>query len=84
MIHSDLKFDGTRCENCKRLLCKHIASKRIRRGLCEYDNDIVFSTMVDIICASCGAVNSIFWAADMLPALSMEPRHRRFGCAPTV
>ena len=82
MIHSDLKHDNLRCKGCKKLLYKHIASKRIRHGLREYDNDIVYSTMVDLRCGNCNYLNTIFYQADLLP--NVQPAGGRFRCAPTL
>ena len=70
MIHSDLEADGDKCQHCGRLLHKHYDGKRTRELLHEWDGDIVYATMVDVTCGWCGAVTSIFYQADMLPAVS--------------
>jgi len=83
-IVSDIAADGDRCQHCGRLLHEYFGSKRTRETLRLWDDDVVFATMVDVTCAWCGAVNEIFYQADMLPALSMEPRRGRFAWAAAV
>ena len=94
---SDIAADSDRCQHCGRLLHKHFGGKHTRELLRLWDDDVVFATIVDITCAWCGAVTSIFYQADMLPAVSTTPRlgrfgwaaatstrRKMFGCAPTV
>ena len=69
-IISDLTADGDRCNYCGRLLCKHYGGKRTRELLRLWDDDVVFATMVDIRCSNCGETTTIFYQADMLPAVS--------------
>lgn len=83
MIYSDLEADCDKCKNCRRLLCKHIAGKWTRELLREWDDDVVFATMVDVRCGYCGEINTIFYQADMLPTISV-PRRGRFAWAPTM
>jgi hypothetical protein len=82
-IMSDIEADGDRCRRCGRELYRHFAGKHTRRLLRERDGDIVYATIVNIRCAHCGVVNEIFWAADMLPAVS-APRRGRFAWAAAV
>ncbi len=82
-IISDIAADGDRCQHCGRLLCGNFDGKRTRELLREYDGDVVFATMVDVTCGWCGAVTSIFWAADMLPPVS-TPRRGRWAWAAAV
>lgn len=84
MIHSDLEADGDKCKHCGRLLHKHFGGKRTRELLRLWDDDVVFATMVDITCGYCGAVNEIFYIADMLPTISTTPTPGRFAWAPTM
>lgn len=79
-IPSDIAADNDRCKNCGRLLYKHYGGKRTRELLRLWDGDIVFALMVDVTCAWCGAVNEIFYVADMLPTIS-APRRGRFAWA---
>ena len=81
-IPSDIASDGDRCQHCGRPLHRHFGGKHTRELLREWDGDIVYATMVDIRCANCGVVNEIFWAADLLPAVS-TPRRGRFAWAAT-
>jgi ribosomal protein S27E len=77
---SDLSADGDRCQHCGRPLHRHYGGKHTRRTLREWDGDVVFATMVDVWCEYCGAVTSIFGAADMLPPVS-TPRRGRWAWA---
>jgi ribosomal protein S27E len=77
---SDIAADGDRCQHCGLLLHKHYGGKRTRELLREWDGDIVFATLVDITCGWCGAVNEIFYQADMLPTVS-APRPGRWAWA---
>ena len=79
-IISDLSADGDRCKHCGRLLHKHYGGKHTRRLLREWDGDIVFAMIVDITCGWCGAVNEIFYQADMLSPVS-APRPGRWAWA---
>lgn len=81
-VIADIAADGDCCQHCGRLLHEYFGGKRTRRLLRLWDGDIVFATIVDITCAWCGAVNSIFYQADMLP--NVQPTGRRFRCAPTI
>lgn len=83
MIHSDLESGGDRCKHCGRLLHEHYGGKHTRERLREWDDDVVFATMVDVTCGWCGAVNEIFYSADLLPSVS-APRRGRFGWAAAV
>ena len=77
---SDIAADSDRCQHCGRLLHKHFGGKHTRELLRLWDDDVVFATIVDITCAWCGAVNEIFYQADMLPTIS-APRRGRFAWA---
>lgn len=83
-IQSELKVDRDRCQRCRRPLHNHYGGKRTRRGLRLYDGDVVYAITVDVTCAACGAVTSIFYQADMLPAVKSKTRRNRFAWAPTV
>jgi ribosomal protein S27E len=82
-IASDIEADGDRCHNCGCLLWENFGGKHTRELLREWDGDIVFATMVDVTCGWCGAVNDIFYSADLLPPVSV-PRRRRWAWAATV
>ena len=74
---SELRADGALCRNCGRLLHKHIASKRTRRVLTDYDGGLVIGTWIDIRCRQCRGITSVFYQADMLP--QPTTRRRRFA-----
>jgi len=82
MVFSDIAADGNRCRNCGRLLSKHYGGKTTRELLRLWDNDVVFAIVVDVTCAFCGAVNEIFYQADMLPTVATN--RGRFAWAPAV
>ncbi|RLI46568.1 hypothetical protein DRO69_02785 [Candidatus Bathyarchaeota archaeon] len=64
------------------MLHEHFGGKQMRGTLREWDGDVVFATMVDIRCANCGAMNEIFYQADMLPPAARKKG--LFGCVPAV
>lgn len=85
MIYSDLEADKDRCQRCGSLLHKYYGGHELYPTLRMYDGDIVYATMVDIRCASCGAVNEIFYIADMLPTISTTPTRRGgFAWVPAI
>ena len=76
---SDLRADGDLCRNCGCLLHKHYGGKRRRRVLREWDNDAIIATLVDIRCGHCNKVNTIFYMADGISAVSTPRRKGRFA-----
>jgi ribosomal protein S27E len=67
-IHTELKNDRDQCRHCGRVLHRHFGGKRTREVLREHEGDVVIATMVDVTCAACRGVTSIFYMADLLPA----------------
>lgn len=82
---SDIAADGDRFRYCGRLLYQNFSGKRTLTLLREWDGDVVFATMVDVTCGWCGAVNEIFYIADMLPTISTTPTRRGgFAWVPAI
>jgi len=84
-IYSDFRIDKDRCKRCGRLLYKYVTSKKTRRVLTEWDNDLIIATLIDICCGYCGGLTEIFYQADMLPIqCESATEKRRFAWAPAA
>jgi ribosomal protein S27E len=83
-IRTEIKADADKCKHCGRLLHQYYAGKRVRQALREWDDDIWIATMVDVRCAYCGGMTSIFYIADALPQRAEPGQGKLFRCAPTL
>jgi hypothetical protein len=82
---AELKADGDKCRYCGRILYEHFGGKRTRRFLREYEGELCVATIVDLECAFCGGITSLFYMVDLLPQFpSQREGARLFGCAPAV
>ncbi len=76
---SEIQFDRDQCRHCGQLLYQHFGGKHTREVLREHDSELVIATIVDVRCAECSSVTSVFYMVDPLPPSGSS----RFAVVPT-
>ncbi len=65
-IYSEIQFDRYTCDHCGYQLYQHFGGKHTREVLWEHESELVIATIVDVRCAECAGVSSVFYMAEPL------------------